>query len=75
MGDDTFDCSCQVQLVAKGIKLNVKVDMLWREGGLVDVEGMGSLVSGHALINDRIQFNRRSANVDGHKDSRGKRPA
>ena len=75
MGDDTFDCSCQVQLVAKGIKLNVKVDMLWREGGLVDVEGMSLLVSGHALIDDEIHINRRSANVDGHESSRGERPA
>ena len=61
--------------MAKGIELIAEVDILQREGGLVDVEGMGSLVSGHALIDDRIQINRRSANVAGHKGSRGKRPA
>ena len=61
--------------MAKGIELNAKVNILRREGGLVDVEGMGSLVSGHALIDDRIQINHRSANVDGHEGSRGERPA
>jgi len=61
--------------VAKGIELNVEVDILRREGGLVDVEGMGSLVSGHALIDDWVQITRRLANVDGHKGSRGEWPA
>ena len=75
MGDDTFDCSSQVQLVAKGIELNGEVDILQREGGLVDVEGMGTLVSGHALVDDGIQIDRRSTDVDGHKGSRGKWPA
>ena len=61
--------------MAKGIKLNTEVDILQQEGGLVDVEGMGTLVSGHALIDDGIQINRRLANVDGHEGSRDERPA
>jgi hypothetical protein len=61
--------------VAKGIELNAEVNILRRKAGLVDVEGMGSLVSGHALIDDLVQINRRSANVDGHEGSRGERPA
>ena len=61
--------------MAKGIELNAEVDILRQEGGLVDVEGMGLLVSGHALINDGIQINHHSANVDGHEGSRGERPA
>ena len=41
----------------------------------IDVEGMGLLVSGHALIDDWVQINYCLANVDGHKGLRGKRPA
>jgi len=44
--DDAFDRSTQVQLVTKGIELSAEVNILQREGGLVDVEGMGTLVSG-----------------------------
>jgi len=61
--------------VAKGIELNAEVDILQQEGGLVDVEGMGLLMSGHALIDDRIQIDRHSADIDGHESSRGERPA
>jgi len=36
--DDAFDRSTQVQLVTKGIELSAEVNILQREGGLVDVE-------------------------------------
>ena len=61
--------------MAKGIELNAEVDILQQEGGLVDVEGMGTLVSGHALVNDKKQIDRRSTDVDGNEGSRGERPA
>ena len=61
--------------MTEGIELNAEVHILRREGDLVDVEGMGMLVSGHALVNDKIQIDRRSTDVDGNEGSRGERPA
>ena len=52
--DDVFDRCTQVQLVPEGIKLNTEVNVLRQKGGLVDVEGMGSLVRRHIAIDDGI---------------------
>ena len=52
--DDVFDRCTQVQLVPEGIKLNTEVNVLRQKGGLVDVEGMGSLVRRHIAVDDGI---------------------
>ena len=52
--DDAFDRCTQVQLVPEGIELNTEVDVLRQKGGLVDVEGMGSLVRHHIAVDDGI---------------------
>mgnify|MGYP006172159287 CR=1 FL=1 len=42
------------ELVPEGIKLNTEVNVLRQKGGLVDVEGMGSLVCRHIAVDDGI---------------------
>ena len=38
----------------EGIELNAEVDVLRQKGGLVDIEGMGSLVHCHIAVDDGI---------------------
>jgi hypothetical protein len=72
--DDAVDRSTQVQLVPEGIELNSEVDILRREGGFVDVERMGALVSGHGLVDDGIKVDRAPTDVDGHQSARREGP-
>ncbi len=52
--DDAVNRSTQIQLVPEGIELNAEVDVLRREGGFINVKRMGSFVSGHGLVDDRV---------------------
>ena len=50
--------------MVKGVELNLKVDVLGRQSRLVNVEGLGTLVRCHALVNDRVQADLGLDNID-----------
>ncbi len=61
--------------MSEGIELDTEVDILRREGGFVDVEGMSPLVSGHRLIDDWIEIDGAPTDVDRHQGARHEWPA
>ncbi len=51
-----IDCSAEIQLMAKGVKLNLEVDGLGGQCCLVNMEGMSALMGFHTWVNDRVQI-------------------
>jgi hypothetical protein len=67
-----IDRSTEVQLMAKGIELNLEVDGLRGHCRLVNMEGMSALVGFHTWVDNRIQIDGGAADIDWYKHARGK---
>jgi hypothetical protein len=67
-----IDRRAEVQLMVKGVKLNLEVDGLGRLFRLVIVEGMSMLMGFHTWFDDRVQIDGGSANIDCYECVRGK---
>ncbi len=59
-----INCSAEVQLMAKGVELNVEVNGLGGQCHLVNVESMSARVGFHTWVNDRVQIDGGAANID-----------
>jgi hypothetical protein len=68
-----IDCSAEVQLMAKGIELNLEVDALGGQCHLVNMEGVSTLMGFHTWVNNRVQIGGGEADIDWYKRARGKR--
>jgi hypothetical protein len=67
-----IDCSPEVQLMAKGVELNLDVNDLGGQCHLVIMEGMSVLVGFHTWVDDRVQIDSGAANIDWYEHARGK---
>jgi hypothetical protein len=52
----TIDHSAEVQLTAKGVKLNSEVSGLGGQCRLVNMKGLSMLVGFHSWVDDRVQI-------------------
>ncbi len=63
----------EVQLMAKGIELNLEVNGLGGQCRLVIMEGMSMLVGFHTWVDNRVQIDGGVTDIDWYKCARGKR--
>jgi hypothetical protein len=67
-----IDNSAEVQLMAKGVELNLEVDGLGGQYSLVDMKGLSMLVGLHTCLDDRVQIDGGVADIDWYEHARGK---
>ncbi len=67
-----IDPSAKVQLIAKGVKLNLEVNSLGAQCRLVNMEDLSALVGFHTWVDDRVHIDGGAADIDWYKCARGK---